>query len=229
MAAPADSFGKHKEEQPGLRISDKAAPNELTVIAQRAELDYSVAHSMPGRFRIKLEALKREPAKIDSCLMQLLKGTGVTGVKTNYWCGSATIEYDQSILDEDQVRGLLDNLDWPASELASPLPAKPSLAVRIIQKVLSILDHTLPAVVQVVLGGGAFASAILGLPSIVSQALLVASMAPIVSRALHTVVDERKLGVDALDGMAAGMMLANGRIVEAAFMTSLISLGEFIR
>ena len=48
-------------------------------------------------------------------------------------------------------------------------------------------------------------------------------------RAVNTFLLEGRLGVDALDGIAASLMAANGKFKEACFMTALISLGEYIR
>jgi cation transport ATPase len=78
-------------------------------------------------------------------------------------------------------------------------------------------------------GAGAFFATAFRLPAIISQTLLIASVVPIATRALRTLTEEKKLGVDALDGIAATVMIVNGKVIEAAFMAALISLGEFIR
>lgn len=227
MSLPAPE--KFKKEPLPLRVSEESleANIELTQL-NSANLVYTVVHSMPGRVRIKLEALKREPAKVSSTLMALTAKPGIESVKTNYWAGSAVIEYNLDLLDECATLQLIDKLDW-AKELVTGLPERPPFVVRLIHRVLTVLDRTLPVMIQLVLGGAAFAATALRLPTLITHGLLIASVAPIASRALHTLVDEKKLGVDALDGMAATVMILNGKIIEAAFMTALISLGEFIR
>ena len=82
---------------------------------------------------------------------------------------------------------------------------------------------------QLVIGIAAFAAPILRAPLLVSRILIITSAAPIGCRALRTLRNERKLGIDALDGVAASLMIASGKFIEAGFMTALISLGELIR
>jgi len=196
--------------------------------AGSADLDFTVVHSIPGRLRIKLDVLKREPAKVSSCLMSMCNKPGIIGVKTNYWAGSAVIQYDCKLLDEASVIDAINHLLW-ADKIIAGLPEKPSAVVKFVQNVLEFVDRAFPAAVQLAVGAAAFFATALGLPSIVSQTLLIASVCPIASRAVRTLTEEKKFGVDALDGIAATVMIINGRVIEAAFMAALISLGEFIR
>ena len=211
----------------------EALPREQKQVTDRSDeesnfrLSYRIAHRLPGRLRLIVEQLKVSPEKTSASIISLSEQDGIDSVTTNYWAGSAIINYDIEKLDESSVLALVDALDCSAP-CAVQAP-KPSFLTKIVRAGLNLLDRTLPAFVQLGLGVAAFGSAALGLPAPVTQFLLAASIAPIASRALHTAIDERKFGVDALDGSAAALMLANGRLIEAAFMTALIATGEFIR
>jgi len=190
-------------------------------------LRYRIAHRLPGRLRLIVSELKHDPDNTSACLLTLAETPGVHSVTTNYWAVSAVINYNAQIISEDELIELIDNLQ-PATEITLPIP-RPHWFVKLVRGALRLLDKTLPAYVQLGLGVGAFVSGVAGLPALVTRILLTASVAPIASRALHTALEERKFGVDALDGTAATLMIANGRLVEAGFMTALISIGEFIR
>jgi Cu2+-exporting ATPase len=190
-------------------------------------LRYRIAHSVPGRLRLVIEHLKVYPERTSTALMTLANNSGISSITTNYWAGSAVINYDPGQISQQKVLSLVEKL---APAAIANLPAKrPSLVSKLLHGLMRLLDKTLPPFIQLGLGLGAFASAALGLPQLTTQLLLSASIAPIASRALRVGLEERKFGVDALDGCAATLMLTNGKVVEAAFMCALISLGEFIR
>ncbi|MGH9550713.1 MAG: HMA2 domain-containing protein, partial [Terriglobales bacterium] len=207
-----------------------AAVEELDSIgvpARARSYDYTVAHHLPGRLRLIVEQLKSDPETTSCAFVSLGTVNGVLSVRTNYWAASVVVNYDASLISEAELLELIDALQpGGATEFEPP---RLTLIARLLNGALRLLDKTLPAFVQLGLGVGAFASAALGLPATVTRVLLTASVLPIATRALHTAVEEKKFGVDALDGSAAALMLANGRFVEASFMTMLIAIGEFIR
>jgi Cu2+-exporting ATPase len=101
--------------------------------------------------------------------------------------------------------------------------------MRWLKRFILTLDQALPLGMQLAIGAASFVLPLVGAPASVSACFLSASTAPIFARALHTLAIKRKLGIDALDSAAASLMIANGRFVEAGFMTCLIALGEVIR
>jgi len=226
---PDGRFPEEPVLQPILLVGVEP-PKELEDKKDAAKsLRYRIVHRLAGRMRIIVDALKTEPEATSSCLISLAKAPGVFGVTTNYWAGSAIITYDPDILSEQSLIEQIDALEPGQGTEYATTEKKPPLAIRLIQGVLHWLDKTLPASIQLGLGIGAFASSVLGMPSLVCKAFLIASVAPIASRALHTAIEEKKFGVDALDGTAATLMLLNGKVIEASFMTVLIATGEFIR
>jgi heavy metal translocating P-type ATPase len=207
--------------------SAASAPDDST-----EPLGYSVVHSVSGRIRLKIESLKRDPQRVGPCLMGLIDVAGVTSVSTNNWNGSVIIEFDDQVLDQTKVLQYISRLDPSVVATAQSIDkvaARTNFIWKVINRALALLDRTLPSIVQLALGGAAFAAAAFKLPVFVTRILIAASVAPVASRALHTMINEKKFGVDALDGVAATVMVLNGKYIEAAFMTALISLGEFIR
>lgn len=206
---------------------DADAQIENQQATERPGLDYEIAHRLDGRLRLVVQQLKTDPDKTSGCLLKLAETHGILGVRTNYWAASVVIDYDPEIIDEDEVLLHVDEIELPEGAVVAS--TKASLVMRVARRAIAWLERAMPSVVQLGLGIGAFAASALGLPAPITRTLLTASVAPIATRALQTLVNERKFGVDALDGSAATLMIANGHLVEAAFMTMLISIGEFIR
>ncbi len=210
-----------------------SATHLLPVCDQDKEcgLTYAIAHSMPSRLRLRVDNLRYHPEQASACILQVADLNGVQEVRTNYWCASTIIHYDASVVSVDAIVERLNRLNYDANAKISYPPQihRESFLERCVRKLLLFLDRTLPAGLQLGLGIGAFAAGLFEFPMLATQALLALSVAPIASRALHMVLDEKKIGVDALDGIAAGLMLVNGRVVEAGFMTMLIAGGEYIR
>jgi heavy metal translocating P-type ATPase len=220
-----------------LSVIKDSAPKqagEQAHTGRNTTLDYQVKHSIPGRLRLKVNNLLFDAKHASGCILEISLLKGVDEVSTNYWNANAIISYDPEVIDVDTILDRLDALTYNTSHAVSTKGDRPpkhaeSFIVRAFRKVLTVLDRSLPAHLQLAFGVAAFASGVLQLPAVATKILLGFSMAPITSRALHTVLDEKKVGVDALDGIAAGLMLANGRLLETGFMTMLIAGGEFIR
>ncbi len=197
-------------------------------------LEYVVAHSIPGRLRLRIENLRFEFDQVSRSLAGLASLEGVLGVRCNSWNISAVLEYDANIWSEQRLLQRLDELSYPDGQDHSIAPlvkvtAKPNILIRLAGKLLNFFEKILPPWIQVTLGVVAFSSAVFKLPFLASKILLAASTAPIACRALRTLINERKVGIDALDGAAASVMLLNGKFIEAGLMTALIGTGEFIR
>jgi Cu2+-exporting ATPase len=158
---------------------------------------------------------------------------GVKSIRCSAWCASAVIEYDPLSLTEKQLLARVKSLAYGPDTMLStaagvPVLKEPKL-VAWLRKLLFMFNEALPAGVQLALGVLAFALPVLRVPAFLSRTVVLASTAPLAVRAVRALLDERKLGIDALDGMAASLMIVNGRLVEAGFMTALIALGELIR
>ena len=196
------------------------------------KIDYEVVHQLSGRLRLRVSNLKNDSVRASSSLMQLGLLPGVQEVRTNFACASAVVTYDPSVVTEAEVLQYLDTLEYATDGGYSQLPHRPGEPTAILlglRKVLNWLDDMLPGGVQLAFGALAFGAAAFKAPLILTRICLGLSVVPIVNRAIRTLADEEKVGVDALDGMAAILMIANGKVIEAGFMTLLIGLGEYIR
>jgi Cu2+-exporting ATPase len=199
---------------------------------QSTRLRFEIAHAIPGRLRLKVQNLKEDSIRASSCLMQLGRLRGVLEVRTNFACASAVIVYEPSVVDEEEVLLYLSRMRYATNGGYSDLPhrrGEPTIIGKAMRHMLNWLDESFPGAVQLAVGALAFGVAVARAPEIAVKVCLGLSVVPILNRATRTLVDEEKIGVDALDCMAATLMILNGRLVEAGFMTLLIALGEFIR
>lgn len=201
---------------------------------EKEYLKYVVVHCVPGRIRLRISNQGYDFRKVADSLRALMSIEGVTYMRVNSWCATAVLEYDPALLTERTLLQQLDLLSYGDEVDSITAPPRLNLleeplVVQWIRSLAGFIERLMPPIVQVALGAAAFAASALKWPLVVTRILLAASTAPIATRAIRTLVDERKIGIDALDGAAASLMLANGKFVEAGFMTGLIALGEYIR
>jgi heavy metal translocating P-type ATPase len=225
----------NEDHQSLVILKEDCDPFNITENYQQEPLTFSVKHESPGRIRLFCESL-RDDLNVSSLVTSYLSSLpGIQAVRINTWCAALIIHFDETILSKDELLEVLSELKLSETELTAQalLPVSGSYPLKVlstlVRRVLSFIERCFPAIVQLTIGGAAFASALLGLPILDTQILLSISIVPIFTRAFRTTFEEGRLGVDALDGIAATLMLANGKAVEACFMTALIALGEFIR
>jgi heavy metal translocating P-type ATPase len=196
------------------------------------QLNYLVVHSIPGRLRLKVGNLYSDFSRASNCLAQLASIKGIDTVRCNSWNAAAVIEFDPDLLDELSIREILNAATYDDRSVVAPQPIKvlrESAPKQLLRRCLLLLDRLMPVTVQLSLGALSFVSAILPVPLPVTQVFLGLSALPIATRAARTFLEERKIGIDALDGIAASLMIVNGRLIETGLMTALIAVGEFIR
>jgi heavy metal translocating P-type ATPase len=186
-----------------------------------------------GRIRFYCAALKDELELSSVLCQELVKKEGVLSARVNTWCGALIVDFNTSLFSKDKLVSVLGKivLDCNASNLAIEQVQNSWTkgVYKFLAPVLQFLDRLFLPSLQVFISGAAFACSIFDAPLGLTRSLLFASILPIGLRATNTLLIEGKIGVDALDGMAATLMLANGKLKEACFMTVLISSGEYIR
>ncbi len=201
-------------------------------------IDYTVMHSVAGRLRVRIDAIRNDNEATSRLLSKLSAIAQITGVRVNTWCATVVINYDPHEFSEDSLLSVLNNLNIDQPEVgivqdASIVVIRPvstaSRLATIAQRLVRLVDRSFPPLIQLVFGAASFAVSALKFPVLISRTILGIAVVPIINRAFQTVLEEKRLGVDSLDGMAALLMIANGRLVEAGFMSALIGLGEFIR
>jgi Cu2+-exporting ATPase len=220
---------KPVEEQP---LSSSA---QLGVVEAAIPLHFEIRHEVEGRLRFFCESLRDEPKIAHKVTERLSLVPGIESVRVNTWCAGLVVTYSEAVIGKEAVLLVVANLQLTTTELSFeiPAPSERLLPARRLSGVLlpaiAFLERIFPAAVQFGIGAVAFASAFFRAPVVVTRVLLSLSVLPIGLRASRTLVEERRVGVDALDGIAAVLMTANGKLIEACFMTALIALGEFIR
>jgi heavy metal translocating P-type ATPase len=197
--------------------------------------EFFLRHETAGRVRIYSPQIQFDQGFAGAVVNRVKAFFGVSDVRANERCGALIVEYDFEVISQRDLLSEIEALKISNEELqidhTPPKANLPTLRGKFafIERGLELLERLFAPTAQLIVGGLAFASGLFGLPLLLTRSLLVVSVVPIGLRAFRTGYDENKIGVDALDGMAASLMLVSGRLTEACFMTGLIALGEFIR
>ncbi len=221
-------------------ISNKSASPDKEEPAQSSSSLYVlgqfiVRHETTGRIRFHCQALQDEIKLASVLCQQLAKLAGIKNVRVNTWCAALIVEFDPAQLTREQLMVFLGKMVLARDNSPIDAPAiitRPQILQSIynfVSPLLKFLERLLSPTVQIVLSGITLACAILEAPLALTRPLLIISVLPIGLRAADTFLLEGRIGVDALDGIAAGLMIKSGKLKEACFMAALIGLGEYIR
>lgn len=223
---------KQEQEKLALAVAERELKaSEKASKESRVLLSFELLHKVPGRirFRVKEFAFRTEFS------LAFVRAAGqIPGVKTvraNNWCASVIVEYDESVISQERLWAQLRKINI-SPDLVPARTALPNLFTRIkllFSFALRRLETLAPPVMQFAVGAASFGSALCGAPALVTTTLAGLAVLPIAGRAAQTALDEGRIGVDGLDGMAAALMIMQGNLPAASFMTCLIGLGEYIR
>ncbi len=220
------------KKQEALAIVEEARVPERTLedsTAERSLLTFELQHAVRGRLRLKVKELSFNNDLSLAFVEAAQNIEGVTAVRSNPWCASVVISFDESLISQERLLGNLRKLPVGLKQEQASPPTWLSKLKLLVRFALQKLEQLTPPVVQFALGTAAFASAMIGAPAIATTALSSMAVLPIAGRAAQTAIDEGRIGVDGLDGLAAILMIAQQNLHAASFMTGLIGLGEFIR
>lgn len=181
----------------------------------------TIVHSLPGRLRVRAPLIRDDVALAASLREFLLAQPGILSVRLDRWCASVIIAYNPALIAPPALTGAV----------ARGLELRPTLEQRGAQSISlrALLRRGLPTGLQLAFGVASFAAGLFGAPPPLTYGLLAAAGAGIYDRALRTLIRERRVNVDALDATAGTLMVAQGNVVAAGFMTALIGMGEYIR
>lgn len=196
-----------------------------------AETAYEVIHSLPGRVRVRLRAIQGDQP-LAAGLQDLLNSQdGVRMARANPDCASVTISYNPEAFNPlewlnrlrlDDVKRLQPKTNGSGSgKLLAPLSA--------LRRGTYSFEALVPPQAQFLLGALSLASSLAGAPTFITRTALSAALLPILNRAVQTLVDEKRLGGDALDGASCLLFIQERSFFPAALMTFLVGLGEFMR
>lgn len=206
------------------KIQERSATEETSVL-----LSFELQHSVRGRLRLKIKELGFNDVLSRAFVDAVQDIEGVTSVRVNTWCASVIISFDEQVINGERLVGKLRKLQLGVRQSKPALPHVFSRLKLLIRFALQKLEQLTPPVVQFGIGTAAFASALIGAPPLATTVLSSLAVLPIAGRAAQTAIEEGKLGVDGLDGLAAILMIAQQNLHAASFMTGLIGLGEYIR
>jgi hypothetical protein len=96
------------------------------IAAPRARL----AHSVPGRLRVRLDRRETDPEALEPLLARLRRRRGVRSARFNPVSGSVVVEYDPAALTETALLGDLPAVEAPGPAVAPPGPGPRISAAR---------------------------------------------------------------------------------------------------
>lgn len=180
-----------------------------------------ILHSMKGRVRLKVPAVKRHPALARPLETFLSALPGILGVWANQNCASLTITFDPKV--------------WSAGALSARLNRLSSDTLRAVSKAVgSGMDR---ASQQSGETGFELALSTAGLACVAAEFLaaplipffLLGSALPMFVRAFDAFGRRDALTVDVLDASATTLLACQGQLPMALFMVWLVNLGDYIR
>ncbi len=191
--------------------------------------DFKIAHSIPGRLRLKVAEFRLGSEYERQFLHGLQTIKGIYEARTNRLTACVTIKYDESQLSQESLLEQIGAVDFSAL-VDTPQQAFDLVkegGKTLIARGVELFQRIAPPVVQVGCSAAALLAAIFNSPLTVPLTCLAGL--PILHRATTTAVTERRISVDGLDGMAALLMIGHSQFRAATFMMTLIACGEYIR
>lgn len=175
----------------------------------------TLLHDVPGRCRIRISRLRSDHAVRHRMEVRLRSSALVSSFRVNLACGSVTVEY------EGCIEALFALLLAPIAD-SEVREGSPNALLALPP---AVGDHPLRAM------GWAAAALLVGPAGGfgLDLALLVLTGLPIWRRALKTLVNERRLNVDFLDGLALAIAVLRRQPRTAALMALMVHLGDVVR
>jgi len=190
-------------------------------------MKYQVLHQLNGRIRVRVSALRHDSALAHGLAELARSQNGVLGVSSNSDSASFCLNYDSERFDPIAwlKQTQLEHVVRMTPSSRRPLPA----GLVAVQRATYYFESRVPPKLQLLLGTISLALSIAEAPIFICRIVLGASLVPILNRAVQTLLDERRLGADALDGASGLLLLREGGFFPASVMVSLVGLGELIR
>ena len=177
---------------------------------------FIVLHDMPGRCRLRIAGFNANQLVTHELEQRLRSCEFVNDFNINIACSSVVIKY----------RGALEVLFLKLAERSIPklLDSPPRLGNN---KLLPVLRDPKPLHSLALSGVALLLGTTIG--PLLSVGLIVISGFPIWRRALSTLIFEKRLNVDFLDGLALTIAVLRQQPRTAALMALLVHLGDYVR
>jgi heavy metal translocating P-type ATPase len=194
-------------------------------------VNFSICHSIPGRIRLRIPALRTATPVTDALLCWLRSQDWIRTARINFSCANLIVEYDD---DHEDAAALDDMLELLASLSLEDLEAFiQSMAAAPVENAENSRGAYKPPKQKwpLALPSLSLALAFSTNPVLVTLnvPLMLYCGLPIFRRAWHVWSGERRLNVDFLDTLAIGASLLQGHTVAGSAITWLIRLGDWIR
>ena len=183
--------------------------------------DTTVVHTIPGRVRLRVPALKTLPDLAEPLEKLLRDQPGVTDVSVNDWCYSVTVTCDPSVWTTDRL------CTWVRLQSASEVATYNSVKEQTDQSQAPSEE----AGNELWYSSAGFGVALLVEPlaAPLVPVLLLLSALPMLKRAHRSLSEDGKLNVDVLDASATSLLVVQGNFPMAIFMVWLINIADWIR
>ena len=142
-------LGRRPAVESSAVLPYETAADFLRVLArQRANLgarpDF---HHLPGRLRLRGDALNRDPAGLEAVRREFAAVAGVRSATANPFTGSILIDYDPAALAPAEVASALPEVRGPADEGAGLLGIIEFIGAKVMERLLEKLAVALIAAV----------------------------------------------------------------------------------
>jgi len=181
-------------------------------------LDCTIVHSIPGRARLRVPAIRPEAAIAGALERALAQHDGIDDVRINRTCASVIVQYDRATTRAPNLREFVRG-QRPETLLATHGDAPPDAPLFD----RSRLDFALSSAA---VATGFFLQS---WTAPLVPLMLAPSVQAMFGRAYDALTRRQTLNVDVLDSAATTLMLGQGQFFSAAFMVWLVDLGDYIR
>jgi P-type Cu2+ transporter len=182
-------------------------------------IDYCVVHKIPGRVRLRVPLLARDPHYAERLQDLLESDSRITKVRVNCPAASIAIHYQLSNANTDLISAYLVRMLQVAKTSQPVKGKKPQV------EATADAGLKLPAFATVL--------ALLGLGLPIPPAMIAATVAlaavPVAKRAYASITQKQKLNIDCLDLMAIALTSSQGNLLTPALVMTLHEIGDMIR
>lgn len=194
-------------------------------------MQFEVVHQLPGRVRLRLPEVKNWESLSSWTTSPIAEGLGIQSIRVNPWASSVVIYYDPD--NEGVLDGLLTALTFfslfslpeAAEPPSSPVPSLMESAKQAWDEIAAFVPANNFVLSSIAVAGSLVSSSI---GAVVFPLVCISALSS-ATRAGEVLWNEKRLNVDFLDTVAIVVSLGRGQVFTAAFITWMISLGDWIR
>ncbi|HKC92419.1 MAG TPA: heavy metal translocating P-type ATPase [Nitrospira sp.] len=209
-----------KQTPPSDSFSDEVGP--IPVDAAIGTLaDTIIVHSLQGRVRLRVPALKTSSDLSEGIERILRDQLGVTDVSVSTCSASVTVSYDPSLWTSERLCEWLRGLGVEQVSAYQPTGTRSAQA--------TVEGETSGDELWYSSAGIGIALLLEPLAAPLLPVLLLASALPMLKRAHRSLTEDGKLNVDVLDASATSLLVVQANFPMALFMVWLINVADWIR